>query len=87
MNDLLSVEVVQAGLDVSIIIVHLVLVEGCFGVESCQSLLELHQLRLPPLSVASLVANVLSITGFSTTSQLQKLSRHNNVFSIGGWDK
>lgn len=60
----LPVEIIQAGLDVGIIIVHLVLVEGSFRVECCQGLLELHKLSLPPLSVASLVANVLSITGF-----------------------
>lgn len=59
----LPVEVIQTGLDVCVIIVHLVLVESRFRVECCQCLLELHKLCLSPLSVASLVANVLSITG------------------------
>ena len=59
----LSVEVIQTHLDVSVIIVHLDLVESGFRVECCQCLLELHKLCLSPLSVASLVANVLSITG------------------------
>lgn len=82
--NLLPVEVIQAGLDVGIIIVHLVLVEGCFWVECCQCLLELHKLGLSPLSVASLVANVLFITSFSCTLQIQKLNRPNNTCSIGG---
>lgn len=59
----LPVEVIQAGLDVGIVIVHLVLVEGRFRVQCCQCLLELHELGLPPLPVASLVANVLPNTG------------------------
>lgn len=60
--DSLSIEVVQAGLYVGVIIVHLVLVEGCFGVESRQRLLKLHKLSLPSLSITSLVTDVLRIT-------------------------
>lgn len=56
----LSIQVVKAGFDVSVVIVDLVLVESCLGVEGIQSLLELHQFCFPPLSIASLVANVLS---------------------------
>lgn len=77
----LPVEVIQAGLDVGIVIVHLVLIEGCFGVECRQCLLELHQLGFPPLSVASLVANVLSITGFTTFLQSQKVDSINKVLT------
>lgn len=60
--NLLSIKVVQAGLYVGIIVVHLVLVEGCFRVECCQCLLKLHKLSLPPLSVTPLIADVLRIT-------------------------
>lgn len=62
-KNLLPVEVIQTSLDVGVVIVHLVLVEGCFGLECRQRLLELHKLGLPPLSVASLVANILQVTG------------------------
>lgn len=61
--NLLSIKVVQAGLYVSIIVVHLVLIEDCFGVECRQCLLKLHELSLPPLSITSLIADVLRITG------------------------
>lgn len=59
---LLPVEVVEAGFNVRVIVVDLVLVESCLRIESIQSLLELYQLSFPSLSVTSLVADVLSRT-------------------------
>lgn len=69
---MLPIQVIQAGLDVGVVIVHLVLVEGRFGLECRQCLLKLHKLGLPPLSVASLVANVLRVTGLFWYDQTAK---------------
>lgn len=76
----LSIEVVQAGLYVRVIIVHLVLVEGCFGVESRQRLLKLHELSLPSLSITSLVTDVLRITGLLYRSGRPNTGVHVSFF-------
>lgn len=71
-KNLLPIQVIQAGLDVGVVIVHLVLVEGRFGLECHQRLLKLDKLSLPPLSVASLVANILRVTGLFWYAQKDK---------------
>lgn len=55
----LSVEVIQTGFDVCVIVVDLVLIESCLGIERSQSLLQLNQFGFPPLPIAPLVSNVL----------------------------
>lgn len=55
----LSVEVIQTGFDVCVIVVDLFLIERRLGIERSQSLLQLHQFGFPPLPIAPLVSNVL----------------------------
>lgn len=52
-------QVVQAGLDVLAVVVALLLIEGGLGAQALERGLELHQLRLPPLPVPALVADIL----------------------------
>lgn len=52
-------QVVHARLDVSVVVVDLLIVEVGLGTECSVSLLQLHQLCLPPLSISPLVPNVL----------------------------
>lgn len=52
-------EVVQAGVDVLAVIIHLLRVEGALAVQTVQRLSEFDQLRLTPLTIHSLVTDVL----------------------------
>lgn len=61
---LVAGQVVHAGLDVLIVVVNLDVVEGGLGVEGGVGLLELHQLRLPPLPIPPLVSDVLEHTRY-----------------------
>lgn len=58
--NILPVQVVQTCFDVGVIVVDLVLIESCLGVQGAQCLLKLNQLCFPSLSVAPLVPYVLS---------------------------
>lgn len=55
----LAGQVIQAGLDVALVVIHLLSVKGGLRVQRRVGLLQLYQLSLPPLPVSPLIPDIL----------------------------